>query len=96
MRRLSSCQAIAADCEGLSCRHLAARIIEQAFRDLDSPAASRSDQETARGFLSGSSMLTHWCAVANLDPVRMVARAARLTTGQGDGLDLEPQTRAKH
>ena len=41
-------------------------------------------------------MLTHWCAVANLDPVRMVARAARLTTGQGDGLDPEPQTRAKH
>jgi hypothetical protein len=96
MRRLSSGQAIAADCEGSSCRHLAARIIEQAFRDLDSPAASRSDQETARGFLSGSLMLTHWCAVANLDPVWMVARAAKMTTGQVGRLDCEPRPRAKH
>jgi hypothetical protein len=78
MRRLSSRQAITAVWEGSSCRLLAARIVQQAFRDLASPAGSRSDQESARVFLSGSSMLSHWCAVADLDPVWLVARAAKL------------------
>jgi hypothetical protein len=82
MRRLSSRQPITTDWEGSSCRHLAARIIQQAFRDLASPAGSRCDQESARVFLSGSSMLNHWCAVADIDPVWMVARAAKLATAQ--------------
>jgi hypothetical protein len=96
MSRLSSHQAVTVDWEGSSCRHLAARIIQQAFRDLASPAGSRCDHESARIFLSGSSMLNHWCAVANLDPVWMVARAAKLTTIQGRRLHLEQRTRAKH
>jgi hypothetical protein len=83
MRRLSSHQAITVDWDGSPCRHLAARIIQQAFRDLASPAGSPCDQESARVFLSGSSMLKHWCAVADLDPAWMVARAATLTTAQG-------------
>jgi hypothetical protein len=32
-------------------------------------------------------MLDHWCAVADLDPAWMVARANRLTTASGG---LEP------
>jgi hypothetical protein len=83
MRSLSFPRAVTIDWEGSSCRHLAARIIQQAFRDLDSPAASRCDRESARDFLSGSSMLKHWCAVADLDPARMIACAAKLTTRQG-------------
>lgn len=77
MKRLSIRPTVAMAPEG--CRHLAARIIHQAFRDLAKPAGSRRDQESARVFLSGSSMLTHWCAVANLDPDTMVARAKALT-----------------
>ena len=96
MRRLSSRQAVTVDWEGSSCRHLAARIIQQAFQDLATPARSRCDQESARVFLSGSSMLNHWCAVANLDPVWMVARAAKLTSAQASRLHLEQRTRAKH
>jgi hypothetical protein len=96
MRRLSSRQAITADWEGSPCRHLAARIIQQAFRDLASPAGSRCDQESARVFLSGSSMLSHWCAVADLDPARLVARASTLTTAQGVDCVTKRGYRAKH
>jgi hypothetical protein len=95
MRRLSSRQAITADWEGSPCRHLAARIIEQAFRDLVSPVGSRCDQESARVFLSGSSMLSHWCAVADLDPAWLVARAAKLTTAQGVDCVTDSGDRAK-
>jgi hypothetical protein len=77
MKRLSSSQPIGTDPDG--CRHLAARVIHQAFRDLAKPAGSDHDQESARDFLSGSSMLTHWCAVARVDPHRMIARAKHLT-----------------
>jgi hypothetical protein len=59
-------------------RHLAVRVIDQAFRDLASPAGRPADQESARTFLAGSSMLYHWCEVADLDPVWMVARARKL------------------
>ena len=34
-------------------------------------------------FLAGSSMLDHWCAVADLDPAWMIARANQLTTASG-------------
>jgi hypothetical protein len=64
--------------EGMPCRHLAIRVIDQAFRDLVSPAGSPADQRSAREFLAGSSMLHHWCRVANLDPAWMVTRAKKL------------------
>ena len=96
MRRLSSRQAVAIDREGSSCRHLAARIIQQAFRDLASPPGSPRDRESARVFLAGSSMLEHWCAVADLDPARLVARAKELTTTPNNGRSREQRTRGKH
>jgi hypothetical protein len=95
MKRLSSSQAVPVDWEGSPCRHLAARIIQQAFHDIASPSGSACDQESARAFLSGSSMLNHWCAVADLDPAWMVARAAKLTTGQWSGLRHDQRTPAK-
>jgi hypothetical protein len=51
------------------------RVIDQAFRDLASPTGSRADHESAREFLAGSSMLHHWCQVANVDPGWMMTRA---------------------
>jgi len=64
-----------------SCRHLAMRVIDQAFRDLSSPTGSPADQESARDFLAGSSMLHHWCQVADVDPAWMVMRAKLLLAG---------------
>jgi len=49
-------------------RRLAMRVIDQALRDLASPAQSASDRESARAFLAGSPMLDHWCEVAEIDP----------------------------
>lgn len=63
---------------GTPWRHLAVRVIDQAFRDLASPAGTHADQESARAFLAGSSMLHRWCEVANLDPAWMMARARTL------------------
>jgi hypothetical protein len=34
-------------------------------------------------FLAGSSMLYHWCEVADLDPARMMARARKLLVDSG-------------
>lgn len=59
-------------------RHLAVRVIDQALRDLANPAGLAADRQSAQAFLSGSSMLRHWCEVAHLDPARIVARAAEL------------------
>jgi hypothetical protein len=78
MRRLLSSQVVNRDPDGGPCRHLAVRVIELAFRDLASSAGLRSNQESARLFLAGSSMLDHWCAVADLDPAWMIARANQL------------------
>ena len=64
--------------EGAPYRHLAVRVIDQAFRDLAIPAGSAAGQESAREFLAGNSMLHHWCEVADLDPMWLVARATRL------------------
>lgn len=80
MRRLLPSRAVAPDPDGGPCRHLAVRVIELAFRDLASSEGLRRHQESARVFLAGSSMLDHWCAVADLDPAWMIARANRLTT----------------
>ena len=85
MRRLLSSQVVTPDPDGGPCRHLAVRVIELAFRDLAS-SGLRSNQESARLFLAGSSMLDHWCAVADLDPAWMIARANQLApapVGQG-------------
>jgi hypothetical protein len=96
MRRLSTCQPTGADWEGSSCRQLAARILQQAFQDLASPARSSRDRESARAFLSASSpMLNHWCAVVDLDPARMIDRAAKLTADQGSRFQNEHRDRAK-
>jgi hypothetical protein len=59
------------------CRHLAVRVIEQAFRDLSGPGV-RADQESARAFLSGSRMFYRWCELANLSPARTIAQAREL------------------
>ena len=83
MRRLLPSRAVAPDPDGGPCRHLAVRVIELAFRDLASSAGLRRHQESARVFLAGSSMLDHWCAVADLDPAWMIARANQLTTASG-------------
>jgi hypothetical protein len=66
-----------------SCRHLAVRVIDQAFRDLASPHGSSADQLSARKFLAGSSMLHYWCQVADLDPSWMIVRARRLAASSG-------------
>lgn len=69
--------------EGTPYRHLAVRVIDQAFRDLARPAGSPVDQQSARAFLAGSSMFYHWCEVADLDPAWMVARARKLMASSG-------------
>ena len=57
------------------CRHLAVRVIEQAFRDLTSAVGSHADQESARRFLAGSPMLSRWCEIATLSAAGTMARA---------------------
>lgn len=82
-------------CEGTPWRHLAVRVIDQAFRDLASPVGSHADQESARAFLAGSSMLYRWCEVANLDPAWMVARARTVMAGgvKGEGRRMKEEGR---
>lgn len=84
MRRLFPSRPVTPDPDGGPCRHLAVRVIELAFRDLASSAGLSRHHESARVFLAGSSMLDHWCAVADLDPAWMIARANRLTTASGE------------
>ena len=64
--------------EGAPYRHLAVRVIDQAFKDLAIPTGSAAGQESARAFFAGNSMLYYWCEVADLDPMWLVARARRL------------------
>lgn len=59
-------------------RHLAVRVIDQALRDLASPAESRNDRESARAFLAGSPMLRLWCEVAEIDPRWLVVHLRKL------------------
>jgi hypothetical protein len=70
--------------EGAPYRHLAVRVIAQAFRDLAIPTGSAAGQESAREFLAGNSMLYHWCEVADLNPVSLVARARRLMAASAE------------
>jgi len=62
-------------------RHLAMRVLARALRDLASPAGSATDRESARRFLSGSPMLSHWCQLAALDPRLVTKHAARVDLG---------------
>jgi len=70
--------------EGAPYRHLAVRVIAQAFRDLAIPTGSAAGQESAREFLAGNSMLYYWCEVADLNPVWLVARARRLMAASAE------------
>ena len=70
--------------EGAPYRHLAVRVIAQAFRDLAIPTGSAAGQESARKFLAGNSMLYYWCEVADLNPVWLVARARRLMAASAE------------
>ncbi len=70
--------------EGAPYRHLAVRVIAQAFRDLAIPTGSAAGQESARKFLAGNSMLYYWCEVADLNPVSLVARARRLMAASAE------------
>jgi hypothetical protein len=59
-------------------RFLAARVIDQAVRDVRNPNGTLTDSASARAFLSGSPMLSYWCDIANLDLRRVVERARGL------------------
>jgi hypothetical protein len=50
-------------------RLLALRVIRLAVQDLLTNGRSLSERDSARAFLLGSPMLTHWCTLAELDPV---------------------------
>jgi len=78
MRRVAWRQPSSSGAEGAPYRYLAVRIIDQAFRDLASPAGSAAGPESARQCLAGTSMLDLWCEVADLNPAWLVARARKL------------------
>ena len=78
MRGVAWRQPSSSGAEGAPYRHLAVRVIDQAFRDLASPAGSAAGPESARTFLAGTSMLHHWCEVADLNPEWLMARARKL------------------
>src|SRR5215207_8727196 len=78
MRGVAWRQPSSSGAEGAPYRHLAVRILDRAFRDLASPAGSLEGPESARAFLAGTSMLYHWCEVADLNPEWVVARAKKL------------------
>ena len=59
-------------------RFLAARVIDQAVRDVRNPNGTLIDNVSARVFLSGSPMLSFWCEIANLDLSCVVDRARTL------------------
>jgi hypothetical protein len=62
-------------------RSLAARVIGQAIRDVRDPNGAPIDSASARSFLSGSSMLSYWCAIAELDLTCVIDRARTLMAG---------------
>ena len=62
-----------------ACRHLAARVIEQALKDVLQPAQASGDRLTARRFLAGSRMLRYWCDVAGIDAGQVIRVAAVLS-----------------
>lgn len=62
-------------------QRVALRVISQAFRDLERPRESRA----ARAFLAGSAMLSHWCALADLDAAKISATAQVLAARDEGG-----------
>jgi hypothetical protein len=62
----------------LACRHLAARVIDQALKDVRRPGGPPADRESARRFLAGSPMLHYWCNVAGLQVQHVIEFAALL------------------
>lgn len=74
-------------------RHLALRVIGLAFRDLTSPGGTAEDRASARTFLGGSVMFKHWCAVARLDPRRVMRQAGPRDYFGGLGLTREVKWR---
>ena len=68
------------------CRHLAARVIEQALKDVLQPGQTATDRQTARSFLAGSTMLSYWCEVAGLDASQVIHVAAVLTGSNEHGV----------
>lgn len=66
-------------------QRVALRVISQAFRDLERPRESR----TARAFLAGSAMLSHWCALADLDAAKISA-TAQLVAARHDAGERRP------
>ena len=57
---------------------LAARVIDQAVRDVRNPNGAPIDSASARAFLSGSPMLSYWCEIAELDLNSVIVRARTL------------------
>jgi hypothetical protein len=68
---------------------LAVRVITLAVRDLVAYGHSATERDSARAFLSGSRMLTHWCRLADIDPaavsdqVRSLAAQTRIAHPHG-------------
>ena len=62
-------------------RSLAARVIDQAVRDVRNPNGAPTDSASARAFLSGSPLLSYWCKIAELDPSRVMDRTRTLMAG---------------
>ena len=56
-------------------RFLAARVIDQAVRDVRNPNGAPTDSASARAFLAGSPMLSYWCEIAELDLNCVINRA---------------------
>jgi hypothetical protein len=72
-------------------RHLAVRVIAQAWRDLFAHGGTPSERESARTFLSGSPMLAMWCELADMDAVAVHSRvqthlATRRVSAAGERL----------
>jgi hypothetical protein len=63
-------------------RHLAVRVLAQALLDVARPTGPAADRESARVFLAGSPMLSHWCHLAAIEPSWFVERATRRSAGQ--------------
>ena len=64
-------------------RHLAVRVIAQAWRDLMMRGGPSVERESARAFLSGSGMLGHWCELADMDAGAVRSRVHRfIETGR--------------
>ena len=62
-------------------RSLAARVIDQAVRDVRNPNGTPTNTASARAFLSGSPMLSYWCEIAELDLNCVIDRARTLMAG---------------